>query len=302
MSRIVFFLGAGASASEGVPLQKDLLPAILDEDQGESLAPFVEAYFGPHMPALEEVFGFIEYLIAHQESLGSHYSLLQLQALRERLIHLIERVIAESQEPGSGVYQDFREVLLRASASVITANYDTLIDEALSGDIEIDYGLPFANREPCRGIRLIKVHGSLNWRYCSSCGQVLLTPPLSSGQGAPQSCAWDGEAYQSLIVPPSHYKKLTHPVVARLRAEAAAELRAAGTVIFVGYSFPAADVHMKALIVKNLRNDCRIVVINPVLDERTKGLYQALRRPLDFRECSFTEALRNPLKWMPRVA
>jgi hypothetical protein len=93
--------------------------------------------------------------------------------------------------------------------SVIAANYDTLLDDAFDllypSDALIDYCIHFMNYE-CYGdpgiclpafdwwdnprepvnvwhpsstpfpVKIIKIHGSLNWHYCPSCGQVLLNP------------------------------------------------------------------------------------------------------------------------------
>ena len=83
-------------------------------------------------------------------------------------------------------------------------NYDTLLEDAFDPlfpqTAMIDYCLRFMNydhldalehfhqwvnpREPVwvqegadpRPIKIMKLHGSLNWKYCNCCNQVLLTP------------------------------------------------------------------------------------------------------------------------------
>ena len=58
----------------------------------------------------------------------------------------------------------------------------------------------------------------------------------------------------------SHLKALHHPVFTKFFAEAATEIRARREIVFVGYSLSGADVHIKALIMGNLRKDAQVVV------------------------------------------
>lgn len=291
---------------------------------------------------MEETFGFIEYLVEEQESLGARYPLSSLRELRERLIRLIHHAVATSQMSRAGVYHRFWELAKEISLniSVITTNYDTLLDEAFDflypSHALIDYCIHFMNyewygdpdvslpafhwwvnpREPVEvwdasttplPVKIIKVHGSLNWHYCPSCGQVLLTPWATSVPGVhtapetwvpdafapPGRCPWDGERFEALIVPPSHFKVLHSPVLARLRGEAAQEIRSAKRIVFVGYSFPPADVHLKALIMKNLPRDCEVVVVDPLVTDRIRAAYESLSRPTAFIPRAFQDALKD---------
>ena len=71
--KTVFIFGAGASYGDGVPLQADILPSIIkDEDPqlkhsetANRLRGFLTAHFahGEQAPSLEEVFGFIDFFI-----------------------------------------------------------------------------------------------------------------------------------------------------------------------------------------------------------------------------------------------
>ena len=76
----VFIFGAGASYGDGVPLQSDILPSIIkDEDPqlkhsvtAKRLRRFLTEHFahGEQAPSLEEVFGFIDYFVNNNLSLN----------------------------------------------------------------------------------------------------------------------------------------------------------------------------------------------------------------------------------------
>ena len=127
--------------------------------------------------------------------------------MRENLVKLIHYMIANTSNPREGAYRVFWECVDKhnRNISIITMNYDTLLDEAFdflfSKRALIDYCLEFMNyshmdlidgfdwwenpREKItvfaedddpKPIKILKIHGSLNWKYCNCCNQVLLTP------------------------------------------------------------------------------------------------------------------------------
>jgi hypothetical protein len=80
---VVFVLGAGASAPDGVPLQKDLIELILRDEglgisktyTGDMVEQYITTFFDDEVqtgnyPSLEEVFGFTDYHLAHGEHLS----------------------------------------------------------------------------------------------------------------------------------------------------------------------------------------------------------------------------------------
>jgi hypothetical protein len=58
--------------------------------------------------------------------------------------------------------------------------------------------------------------------------------------------------YETLLIPPSHIKNLKSPLIALLFNEALKEIRCSKKIVFIGYSFPEADVHFKALLKREL--------------------------------------------------
>ncbi len=350
---VLFVFGAGASISDGGPLQKDLLPEILSEDYSDSgLANLVKEFISTNFdtdhgnsPSLESVFGYLDYFISKKESLKGGHTTNQLISIKESLIRLIHHRISEPKTR-KGVYKKFLKCLdkINKNVSIITMNYDTLLDESFDflypNQALIDYCINFMNyedydkidafnwwvnpREPVSiwggktptPIKIIKIHGSLNWKYCNCCNQVLLTPwdtaidlksqgfkgRIGASSENPKEiifdlkCPNDQTPFDTFIVPPSHIKDLNHPAISKLFDEAAIEIRKTKKIIFVGYSFPEADVHIKALFKKNLSNDTEIEVVDPFLNERIKSNYRSISKKSLFIKDSFENYIENELE------
>ncbi len=296
-------------------------------------------------PTLEAVFGYFEYFISKREGLGKKYSTTRIIELKEAFIKIVHYVISNTKGNKDSTYRKFWKVIseVNRNISVVSMNYDTLLDEAFDylypDKAYIDYCIELMNyhhydkidafhwwvnpREPVpvwtecdpKPIKLIKVHGSLNWKYCNCCNQVLLTAwdtkiDLSSMgfKGYIHAsrenseivafdlvCPLDGNTFDTLIVPPSHIKELSHPAINKLFDEAAIEIRKANKVVFVGYSFPEADVHIKALFRKNLRADTEVHIVDPYLNNTIKMSYKCLSVNPVFHEQTFDQFVTDHL-------
>jgi hypothetical protein len=160
-------------------------------------------------------------------------------------------------------------------------------------------------------IKVLKPHGSLNWKYCSSCNQVLLTPWNSSidfSEGGlirnvfyensglrkeRYDCPLDGSRFESLILPPSHIKQLTHPVINQIFAEILREVYKARRLVFIGYSFPEADVHLRAIIKKAWRSDKELVFVDPFESATILNNYRGISRDAHFVQAKFEDLVHD---------
>jgi NAD-dependent SIR2 family protein deacetylase len=177
----VIFLGAGASASEGAPVQGAILKEYFISYQKKEgsrayhemdrdLATFFEAFFGIDVdhgdlgkvsfPTFEEVLGILELSLARNESFRE-YSLSSInpliQKIRDHLILLIALILAEKL--GDGPSHHHRRLVNKLqkdqalqSTAFVCVNYDILIDNAISEcraayGLDLDYGVDFANTE-----------------------------------------------------------------------------------------------------------------------------------------------------------
>lgn len=347
----VFVLGAGASRPDGVPLQRDILPAIIsgehkeieNSDIGSIVVDFIKDNFEFNLseryyPNLEAVFGFLDYFIQQNESLNAKYSLVKLREIKEYLIKVIHYIVNLQTDKSSHYYHEFWKSAVKhvPNSSVITLNYDTLLEQAFEimykENCLIDYCIPLMNYEIIPGVtqfnywvnprvpvkveehinpisfKIMKLHGSLNWKYCNCCNQTLLTPwdrkiELNKGkflgytypdkQEYEFSCPIDKTEFQTLIMPPSYLKTLHHPIISLLLSEAAREIRATKKIVFIGYSLSDADLHIKALFKKQINPEIEVVVVNPKRKTQLELNYRSLTKNIKFIYKSFEELLNE---------
>ncbi len=289
-------------------------------------------------PQLEAVFGFLDYFIAQNESLSLNYSNQQIIRTKEYLIKLIHYIVNLNTNGNSKVYQQFWERISSRTNnfSIITLNYDTLLEQSFDFLFKkfgyLDYCFHLMNfdkrdelkpynfwinpREPITTganqspvpIKLLKLHGSLTWKYCNCCNQTLLTPwdrevdlnrGTYTGYTYPDKtkydivCPQDGTEFQTLILMPSYVKPLTQPVISQLTGEASREIRAAKKIVFIGYSLSNADLHIRALFKKHLNDEVKVYVINTKRTEEFKLKYYSLTKNVEFINLSFEDFINN---------
>lgn len=202
---------------------------------------------------------------------------------------------------------------LRPGDTVISFNYDLFIDRAMydmcaSWDLEyapnllvlkdgIEWVHSYGHEElhPPLGryrlkitrgqqVKLLKLHGSLNWFFCPSCHQLdserdtpatamrLWLSHISKGLGCP-NCNFPMRLF---IVPPARSKSiLKHDNIFNLNWDIARErLDSTPNVVFWGYSFSEIDVEAQELFRKSLKqkNKICIIDINPGVTVKYKQI------------------------------
>ena len=289
-------------------------------------------------PRLEAVFGFLDYFIQQNESLNSTYTYSKLIEIKEALIKLIHFLIDLKSDKSSAYYNLFWRAIEKynSNVSIITSNYDTLLEQGFESFFKrfgyIDYAIHLMNYDKIHKekkftkwinpkgpikidenenpvpIKILKMHGSLNWKYCNCCNQTLLTPwdkkiDLQKGKFLgytyPENveyeyyCPLDGTDFQTLIIPPSNMKSLTHPVISQVLSESSREIRSTKKIIFIGYSLSDSDVHIKALFQKNIEPETEIHVINARLTKKMKLRFKSLIDNVSFHELPFEKFVED---------
>jgi NAD-dependent SIR2 family protein deacetylase len=315
--------------------------AISGSEIGKEFSRFFYSNFkirDKYFPELEAVFGFLDYFIQQDESLNQEYTVTKIRQIKEYLIKLIHYIIDFQFSDRSKYYHLFWEAVhgTNRNSSFITLNYDTLFEQAFeflfNQSCYIDYCIDLMNyrkddllksfntwtnpREPVLykegedpvSYKIIKVHGSLNWKYCNCCNQTLLTPwdrsiDLNEGkflgytypdrQVYEYKCPFDGTDFQTLIMPPSFVKPFFQHVISQLLNEASKEIRIAKRIVFIGYSLSNADIHIKAIFKKNLSKDTEVIVVNPRKKESLELNYRALSENTEFVFCTFEEMVQD---------
>lgn len=341
---LVFVFGAGASYPDKIPVQSEIIPIVLakndlqllESEPGQQVFEFLKDNFSitGKLPTLEEVFGFIDFHLTNSFSLSSRWTISELINLRVNLSKILHYVIGIKTKRSDN-FRLFWETIRSFSKeiAVITTNYDTLIDDAFDriyGDYLIDYCIDLVNfRYPNKitpfdwwvnpnkpltqfghnipiKTKLIKIHGSLNWKYCSCCAQVGLTPwdhkinlitnSFESFNAVEiTTCPFDNNQLSSLIQVPSHIRTNNNHILNKLYDEAGHIIRGAKKLVFIGYSFPEADVHIRSLVRRNFDTKNEVIVINKSSAKDLIHRYQTLCDNVNYKEMAFEKFLKSRL-------
>jgi NAD-dependent SIR2 family protein deacetylase len=293
--KTAIFLGAGASAEDGAPLQKDLFRNYFGsqafrnsyDDMGRELATYFLFMFGIDVdkgridniifPTFEEALGLIDLAELKKESFREFplenisQNGYRLSHLRQYLVLAMAKTIADQLGPGGEHHQQLVRKLKKAGllrdTVILTTNYDILADNALARCFtkqpgkHIDYGVELTSYlgeddwgHPRSGaIKLFKLHGSLNWLYCPTCNDLTLTP-FEKGVTrlitniAEALCRNCETLTVPVIVPPTFFKNFSNSFLTTVWLRAERALRDVDHLIFCGYSFSDADMHIKYLL------------------------------------------------------
>jgi SIR2-like domain len=211
-----------------------------------------------------------------------------LRSIAQYLVFLVAKVLDSELRGRAHLHRKLVRTLRLGNklkkVVFVSTNYDILIDNALTeqyrNGVDLDYGIEFRNFDRSddwirpvlkRRVGLFKPHGSLNWLFCATCNEIEITPKekgvvtrLISGF-ANEACSLCGSVYSPLIVPPTFYKDLNNVFLSSIWNRTDIALRGVKHIIFCGYSFPDADIHIKYLLKRaqtNRNRPLKITVIN----------------------------------------
>jgi hypothetical protein len=283
----VIFLGAGASKVDGAPIQSELFRGFFEScrdqrpdgplrEMERELATYFDRMWGIDVdqedlstvkfPTFEEALGLLELAESRGEFFrgfgGLNQNTTRGKELRNHLISLIA-VYLEKKLRTSGNYHRVLVDRLRKQecleqTAFISLNYDILIDNSLTmqGATGINYAVSFSNHDSLwrpRAIPLLKLHGSLNWLYCPTCnvldlyeGEKIAAQLIDAPhRGVCDRCQ---ELRVPIIIPPTFFKVMSNFYLQQIWKRAEEELKLASRIVFCGYSFPDADMHIKYLL------------------------------------------------------
>lgn len=296
----VFFLGAGASCDAVIPGVKsyDLIQSailrnalfsehvIIEGKVKKKAIKFLKRCFSWNeergsLPAFEDIFSIIDGAISRREGLTADYPNSKLYNIRDAFVYLFLKALNDLtiQEPRylSTFIDNESEYRSdgKPSLVVITTNWDILLDQVMmtkrdNGKCEtwLDYGIEFNSLdytwmqrpEECSYIELLKLNGSGNWLYCSTCRKPFTTKDtkepviwnmLNMVQGGTvRKCPSCGAALQSALIDPTFYKYYAAPLMGEIWNKAYKRLAEAKEWYFIGYSLPMADLDIKYMLKK----------------------------------------------------
>ncbi|HUJ29945.1 MAG TPA: SIR2 family protein [Candidatus Acidoferrum sp.] len=193
-----------------------------------------------------------------------------------------------------GVYRKLLKNFVRARDTIVSFNYDTVFERSLPATCRWHYeGI---DKQP-NSIGVLKPHGSINWRD---------SDPIKVTDSA-------GIA---LVVAPTHLKfvqsdaerpsdtpgYLDHsPHIKRVWSLMEREMRQAKVLVFIGYSFPPADLYFSSILrsVLAVRDGApAVVIVNPeavAIGERLRQRFALERIDRHFDVRTFVEDARSKL-------
>jgi NAD-dependent SIR2 family protein deacetylase len=214
----------------------------------------------------------------------------KLRIIRESLFALVIETLRGVQQSHRFVeyYQIIKFLATAAESSFITFNYDMAVEAALEQfdrtgrpDFAVDYGVnPSRLNTSANKRTVLKLHGSLNWVYCTACKRFsmpknpLLPDELESNRHLlhdEKSCL-ELKKFINVIIPPTWNKTNYLDEITKVWYAAVSEISQATHLFIIGYSFPRTDVffdQMLGLALRDSKNLKKVVVLNPSAETKT---------------------------------
>jgi NAD-dependent SIR2 family protein deacetylase len=304
-------------------------------------------------PSFEEVLGIIDLAGARGEAIrkilaDGHPQAESVDDIRRTVVlamaHTVARAEPERPQAHSKLVTSLANAGQLTETTFVTTNYDRCVEKGLASALAdqrqslaspIDYGLdglispPSVNGDTSDRYSVFKIHGSLNWIACSVCNELqvkyssdVVARMIDDVEEA--VCPRCGATWTPVIVPPTYYKEMSNVYLSTVWTHATTKLRAASDIVFCGYSFPDADMHVKYLIKRaqlnrDTRSDpLRVTLVNRAPSVRNSGESERLAAAANaavesryFRflgtqhvrnaNCSFDEFAANPVEIIQRA-
>ena len=317
--KTIVVLGAGATKACGGPLTNEILPgAFQPRDEGKlpenarldlsELERFLFKNFGlseDHSkkennqdlyPGLPMLLSLLDTAIERNQDYGPGWDAPKVRSLRQLVEHAVDQYIERETRNADPYHQELVRWLHRNGGlpNIVSLNYDTLADNALRAtkpghfpDYGCDITLPSEDEGAESFGKLFKLHGSLNWLYCSACNRLEVVTTETgvhqqafSAAGYPCSTKWGdgsqcGARMRHIIITPTHKKRYGNPHITSVWLGAERALRAAERAILIGYSLPWDDIEVIYLLQRglaHLRDGKRITVVEYADKDKPKEI------------------------------
>jgi NAD-dependent SIR2 family protein deacetylase len=272
---------------------------------------------GPWADAdLEEVLTSVELSREFQgleSDAGAQYVL-----IRNKLVRYLWRIISICTLRKYGIYSRTLVNHLPWTASLITFNYDLLLDQEQISNNEVlstqyqyfsDLALERERTLPQESTGIfLKMHGSLNWFRCTNIKcfsnpsarlETNTSRCLDNALGIHygESCRYCGSEVVPVIIPPLLRKPIaTDPLIRTVWGQAREKLAAQDldAVIVIGFSFAPTDFYVSWLLrtTVGIRPEVEVYIINPANDPKRPEHQEHKKRILSvFTSQSGTENL-----------
>ncbi|MDP9236002.1 MAG: hypothetical protein M3P30_01155 [Chloroflexota bacterium] len=252
---------------------------------------------------------------------------LLLSDVKRAFITTIEE--ARKGDVQSDALQSFAKVSIELNATLVTFNYDDILDAELYASDSAhrwspDAGYGFRCEPSLSSVRgggydtgyytaqaplLLKLHGSMNWRTRRGYAPPYALDAIVHHEDWSTQMTFNEEHYVSFHIAPDQF--IVPPILAKSGVSAQPVLRLvwwlafralseARRVVFVGYSMPATDIAAKFLFRESIRDPRQIRIVNLAQDSsESSELERAYRRVFpDLKSEQFD--YRGAMSWAMR--
>jgi hypothetical protein len=286
---------------------------------------------------LEDIFTPLDRCLAESSQFRG-IGLDRIMEVREAVFHVIGRtirLILDKSLQSKQYINEFADYLtLQSSARVnqayrnsdpvcaISTNWDILLDNSIHQSIVnnghnavVDYCCYISSRDEQDetikpgleklgqggfNVKLLKLHGSLNWLQCPRC--MRLYARFSRKDGVidymnRESCRHCDRNFPeercnhllaSNLIMPTYIKDLSNPQYKVIWQNAGIEIAEASKLVFIGYSLPSADFEMRQLLSRMTRKNATIEVVDHCTEiEKQQPIKNHWRKFFGDREISF---------------
>jgi len=296
MSKTVFILGAGASISHSqrnFPSYNEFfskartLNLINDKNSGKVLKEYedLREYILKVMKAdilsekstldIERLMTFMDIEIENNGDQESYKIQIYKETLLKIIIMLFE-TLSNNLKAENGDYNNFvKDIKDKDNHTVITFNWDLLLDRILKGKKQyenledlilsemdlITYNKPIDYNLLSNNGYYLKLHGSIDWQYCSN-NNCDANNKILISEG--NICGRCFKPFNRLIIPPIINKQYkTYPFIEKLWTLARIQLDAAQELVIWGYRLPPTDFYSNWLLSKTSNNVKKVSIVNP---------------------------------------
>lgn len=290
---IVYVLGAGTSVHAGYPLVSNFIEILSQQHPNSSyqlqqlfvyvrnlskkfpnlnIEELIRLACSPHDP---DYSGIADLVLTFNDPdrIGEQYVVIPLKFAVVYLLDCIARSTPRTSEVSL--------LLKKTESTIITFNWDVLVDRVLNED----YGGDWLDIKSNQGTRrqYLKLHGSADCLYCLNCKgpfRVDVTTLVAKWSENNYSCPYcggieshgietDSYASEPLIIGFSGNKKVELARIPHLQMQwniARQELIACDEIVFVGFSFSSLDIHVLFFldgVLRMRRKSLCVKVVNP---------------------------------------
>lgn len=225
-------------------------------------------------------------------------------------------------EKANGDKIDAKDVKQYDPVSVISLNWDILLDNAINDELKEVDNLALAGSHPnwkdndyapfgvvdyccyvsslekgdkriraglwtlgCRGynVKLLKIHGSLNWLQCQNCQRLFIKFDkkigIMGGAGKQQCHRCEEHDHKSILdstlVMPTYLKDLSNFQLKLIWQNASIELMEATRIVFIGYSLPNSDFEFRQILTRMVHKDCKIDAVLFSSNPKSDSTYES---------------------------